>query len=136
MAWARRLEISLNAKGWCTWFLKLEILHLKVFSCGMSCCFECTFKHWKSDILKDGRIVRLDESFICVSCGKTNDMLGCWRSVTPQNLLQGHDSHFTPQAQRLKVETTQTFVLKWENMKHVVIILGQNRRAPSLLPFS
>ena len=32
-------------------------------------------------------------------------------SVTPQNLLQGHDGHFIPQAQRLKVETTQTFIL-------------------------
>ena len=31
--------------------------------------------------------------------------------VIPQNPLQGHDSHFTPQTQRLKVETTQTFVL-------------------------
>ena len=31
--------------------------------------------------------------------------------VTPQNPLQGHDGHFTPQAQRLKVEMIQTFVL-------------------------
>ena len=31
--------------------------------------------------------------------------------IMPQNPLQGHDSHFTPQAKRLKVEKTQTFVL-------------------------
>ena len=31
--------------------------------------------------------------------------------VMPQNLLQEHDSHFAPQTQMLKVETTQTFVL-------------------------
>ena len=29
----------------------------------------------------------------------------------PQNVLQGHNSHFTPQAQKFKVETIQTFVL-------------------------
>ena len=28
--------------------------------------------------------------------------------VELQNPLQGYDGHFTPQAQRLKVETTQT----------------------------
>ena len=32
-------------------------------------------------------------------------------SVMPQNPLQGHDSHFTPQARRLKVKTIQTFIL-------------------------
>lgn len=48
-------------------------------SCGMSCHLECAFKHEKSGIAKDGRHVRLDGSFYCVSCGKVNDMLGCWR---------------------------------------------------------
>ena len=38
----------------------------------------------------------------------------CFYHVTPQNLLQGHDSHFTPQAQRLKVETTQTSSCNWK----------------------
>ena len=31
--------------------------------------------------------------------------------VMPQNPLQGHDDHFTPQAQRLKMETTQTLLV-------------------------
>ena len=31
--------------------------------------------------------------------------------ITPQNLLQGHDDHFTPQTQRLKMEMIQTFAL-------------------------
>ena len=31
--------------------------------------------------------------------------------VMPQNPLQEHDSHFTPQARRLKVEMIQTFIL-------------------------
>ena len=33
------------------------------------------------------------------------------RYVMPQNPLQGHDNHFTPQTRRLKVKTTQIFIL-------------------------
>ncbi|KAL8265208.1 hypothetical protein R6Q59_023338 [Mikania micrantha] len=48
-------------------------------SCGMTCHLECAFKHEKSGIPKDGRNRGLDGSFSCVSCGKVNDLLGCWR---------------------------------------------------------
>ncbi|KAI7738623.1 hypothetical protein M8C21_018584 [Ambrosia artemisiifolia] len=48
-------------------------------SCGMTCHLECALKHDKSGIPKDGRIRGLDGSFHCVSCGKVNDLLGCWR---------------------------------------------------------
>lgn len=48
-------------------------------SCGMSCHLECALKHERSGIAKDGRRAGLDGSFNCVSCGKVNDLLGCWR---------------------------------------------------------
>ncbi|KAG2699366.1 hypothetical protein I3760_07G190400 [Carya illinoinensis] len=48
-------------------------------SCGMSCHLECALKHERSGISKDGRCAGLDGSFNCVSCGKVNDLLGCWR---------------------------------------------------------
>lgn len=48
-------------------------------SCGMSCHLECALKHDNSGIQKDGRCAGLDGSFYCVSCGKVNDLLGCWR---------------------------------------------------------
>ncbi|KAI3754654.1 hypothetical protein L1987_54441 [Smallanthus sonchifolius] len=48
-------------------------------SCGLTCHLECALKHEKSGILKDGRNRGLDGSFYCVSCGKVNDLLGCWR---------------------------------------------------------
>ncbi|KAA8535601.1 hypothetical protein F0562_030604 [Nyssa sinensis] len=48
-------------------------------SCGMSCHLECALRHERSGIAKDGRHVGLDGSFYCVSCGKMNDLLGCWR---------------------------------------------------------
>ncbi|KAE8056754.1 hypothetical protein FH972_013497 [Carpinus fangiana] len=48
-------------------------------SCGMSCHLECALKHESSGISKDGRCAGLDGSFYCVSCGKLNDLLGCWR---------------------------------------------------------
>ncbi|CAL5333451.1 hypothetical protein CsSME_00015174 [Camellia sinensis var. sinensis] len=44
-------------------------------SCGMSCHLECALRHEKSGIAKNG----MDGSFFCVSCGKVNDLLGCWR---------------------------------------------------------
>ncbi|CAH2056863.1 unnamed protein product [Thlaspi arvense] len=44
-------------------------------SCGMSCHLECALKNEKSGIAKQA----MDGSFSCVSCGKVNDLLGCWR---------------------------------------------------------
>ncbi|KAL6977769.1 VIN3-like protein 2 [Sarracenia purpurea var. burkii] len=44
-------------------------------SCGMSSHLECSLRHEKSGIAKDG----MDGSFSCGSCGKVNDLLGCWR---------------------------------------------------------
>lgn len=44
-------------------------------SCGMSCHLECALRHGKCGIAKRG----MDGSFFCVSCGKVNDLLGCWR---------------------------------------------------------
>ncbi|KAL4554512.1 hypothetical protein LXL04_039343 [Taraxacum kok-saghyz] len=46
-------------------------------SCGMSCHLECALRHDKSGIVTKDR--GLDGSFFCVSCGKMNDLLGCWR---------------------------------------------------------
>ncbi|XP_012573407.1 VIN3-like protein 2 isoform X2 [Cicer arietinum] len=48
-------------------------------SCGLSCHLECALKHNGSGIGKDGDRPKLDGGFYCVSCGKVNDLLGCWR---------------------------------------------------------
>ncbi|KAL1819898.1 hypothetical protein ACET3Z_014767 [Daucus carota] len=48
-------------------------------SCGMSSHLECALKHEKSGILKDEKNVGLDGSFYCLSCGKVNDLIECWR---------------------------------------------------------
>ncbi|KAJ1433477.1 Oberon, PHD finger domain [Sesbania bispinosa] len=48
-------------------------------SCGLSCHLECALKHDGSGIGKDGERPKLDGGFYCVSCGKVNDLLGCWR---------------------------------------------------------
>lgn len=48
-------------------------------SCGMSCHLECALRHERSGIAKDGQNSGLDGSFCCVTCGKVNDLLGCWR---------------------------------------------------------
>ncbi|XP_030535535.1 VIN3-like protein 2 isoform X2 [Rhodamnia argentea] len=48
-------------------------------SCGMSCHLECALKHEQSGIAIDGRHRGVDGCFSCVSCGKVNDLLGCWR---------------------------------------------------------
>ncbi|XP_031265800.1 VIN3-like protein 2 [Pistacia vera] len=48
-------------------------------SCGMSCHLECALKIEKSGIGKGRCFPGLDGSFYCVSCGKVNDLLGCWR---------------------------------------------------------
>ncbi|MQL89410.1 hypothetical protein Taro_021988 [Colocasia esculenta] len=48
-------------------------------SCGMSCHLECALKHEKSGIVNSCPPGKLDGGFYCVSCGKVNDLLGCWR---------------------------------------------------------
>ncbi|XP_027330906.1 VIN3-like protein 2 [Abrus precatorius] len=48
-------------------------------SCGLSCHLECALKHDGSGIGKDGERLKLDGGFYCVSCGKVNDLLGCWK---------------------------------------------------------
>ncbi|KAK7265252.1 hypothetical protein RJT34_32870 [Clitoria ternatea] len=48
-------------------------------SCGLSCHLECALNHDGSGIGKDGQHPKLDGGFYCVSCGKVNDLLGCWR---------------------------------------------------------
>uniref|UniRef100_A0A1D1YIM4 Protein VERNALIZATION INSENSITIVE 3 n=2 Tax=Anthurium amnicola TaxID=1678845 RepID=A0A1D1YIM4_9ARAE len=48
-------------------------------SCGMSCHLECALKDEKAGIANSGSAARLDGGFCCVSCGKVNDLLGCWR---------------------------------------------------------
>ncbi|XP_054780845.1 VIN3-like protein 2 [Prosopis cineraria] len=48
-------------------------------SCGLSCHLECALRHDNSGITKDGKRPKLDGSFYCISCGKENDLLGCWR---------------------------------------------------------
>lgn len=48
--------------------------------CNMSCHLECALKDERSRIGKiDDRVGEVDGSFCCVSCGKTNDLLRCWR---------------------------------------------------------
>lgn len=48
-------------------------------SCGLSCHLECALQHEKSGVPKNGCSRGLDGSFYCVSCGKVNDLLQCWR---------------------------------------------------------
>ncbi|KAD3068105.1 hypothetical protein R6Q59_017938 [Mikania micrantha] len=48
-------------------------------SCGLSCHLECALQHERSGIPKDGQNRGLDGSIYCVSCGKVNDLLQCWR---------------------------------------------------------
>ncbi|XP_010447754.1 PREDICTED: VIN3-like protein 2 isoform X1 [Camelina sativa] len=46
-------------------------------SCGFSCHLECAFKTEKSGLAKDKRSEGC--CFYCVSCGKTNSLLECWK---------------------------------------------------------
>ncbi|KAK9697517.1 hypothetical protein RND81_08G043000 [Saponaria officinalis] len=48
-------------------------------SCNMSCHLECALKHERSGIARHGIVAQLDGSFYCVSCGKMNDLMRCWR---------------------------------------------------------
>lgn len=48
-------------------------------SCGFSCHVECALKHERSRTFKDGLSMELDGSYCCMSCGKVNGLIGCWR---------------------------------------------------------
>ncbi|KAL9224117.1 hypothetical protein vseg_000186 [Gypsophila vaccaria] len=48
-------------------------------SCNMSCHLECALKHKSSGIARHGLVAQLDGSFYCISCGKMNDLMRCWR---------------------------------------------------------
>ncbi|KAL8152501.1 hypothetical protein V2J09_010261 [Rumex salicifolius] len=48
-------------------------------SCNMSCHLDCALKHERSGLSEKGQVAQLDGSFYCVSCGKMNDLLKCWR---------------------------------------------------------
>ncbi|CAA6672199.1 unnamed protein product [Spirodela intermedia] len=48
-------------------------------SCAMSCHLECALRHKKSGMADSGPAPKLDGAFYCVSCGKVNDLLGCWK---------------------------------------------------------
>lgn len=48
-------------------------------SCGFSCHVECALKYERSRMLKDGLSMELDGSYSCMSCGKVNGLIGCWR---------------------------------------------------------
>lgn len=48
-------------------------------SCNMSCHLECAIKHDRSGIAKNGLVSQLDGCFYCISCGKMNDLMSCWR---------------------------------------------------------
>ncbi|KAK9269824.1 hypothetical protein L1049_025397 [Liquidambar formosana] len=48
-------------------------------SCGMSCHLKCALKHERAGIMKNGCCTKLDGSFYCVSCGKSNGLMRTWR---------------------------------------------------------
>ncbi|XP_074280858.1 VIN3-like protein 2 [Silene latifolia] len=48
-------------------------------SCNMTCHLECALKHERSGIARHGLVAQLDGSFYCISCGKMNDLMRCWR---------------------------------------------------------
>ncbi|WOL19736.1 protein VERNALIZATION INSENSITIVE 3 isoform X1 [Canna indica] len=48
-------------------------------SCGMSYHLECALKHESAGILNSEKCTKLDGSYYCIHCGKSNDLLRCWR---------------------------------------------------------
>ncbi|GMH17962.1 hypothetical protein Nepgr_019803 [Nepenthes gracilis] len=48
-------------------------------SCNMSCHLECFLRHEASGIAGNEQVTELDGVFHCVSCGKANEFLSCWR---------------------------------------------------------
>ncbi|KAF8100610.1 hypothetical protein N665_0220s0014 [Sinapis alba] len=49
------------------------------FSCGFSCHLDCALKSEKSGITEDEPSHDADGCFYCVSCGKTNSLIECWK---------------------------------------------------------
>ncbi|KAF8084155.1 hypothetical protein N665_0732s0013 [Sinapis alba] len=49
------------------------------FSCGFSCHLDCALKSDKSGIKEDEPSHDADGCFYCVSCGKRNSLLECWK---------------------------------------------------------
>ncbi|KAG6511750.1 protein VERNALIZATION INSENSITIVE 3-like [Zingiber officinale] len=45
--------------------------------CGMSCHLECALKHERAGMMNSEKCKKLDGSYYCVHCGKSNDLLGC-----------------------------------------------------------
>ncbi|KAL5559962.1 hypothetical protein UlMin_036173 [Ulmus minor] len=48
-------------------------------SCGMSCHLECALKSERAGILEHDNCTKLDGSFYCVNCGKTNGIMRTWK---------------------------------------------------------
>ncbi|KAF8118257.1 hypothetical protein N665_0005s0025 [Sinapis alba] len=48
-------------------------------SCGFSCHLDCAFKDEKTGLKEDEPSHDVDGCFYCVSCGKTNSLLDCWK---------------------------------------------------------
>ncbi|KAL0885457.1 hypothetical protein Bca101_009439 [Brassica carinata] len=48
-------------------------------SCGLSCHVDCAFMIEKSGLKEDEPSHDVDGCFYCVSCGKTNSLLECWK---------------------------------------------------------
>ncbi|KAL9667439.1 hypothetical protein QQ045_001797 [Rhodiola kirilowii] len=49
------------------------------FSCGSSCHLLCALQHNKVGVVDLGRVMQLDGSYCCASCGKVSGILGCWK---------------------------------------------------------
>uniref|UniRef100_A0A0D9WCQ7 Fibronectin type-III domain-containing protein n=1 Tax=Leersia perrieri TaxID=77586 RepID=A0A0D9WCQ7_9ORYZ len=47
--------------------------------CGSSCHIECALKHKKVGCFSLGKIIQLDGSYSCASCGKVSGILGYWK---------------------------------------------------------
>ncbi|XP_026401445.1 VIN3-like protein 2 [Papaver somniferum] len=61
------------------WLICSSDHHNQDDSCGMSCHLECALTNEKAGIMNTGCNIKLDGGFYCVSCGKVNEILGCWR---------------------------------------------------------
>uniref|UniRef100_A0A7N0TET0 Fibronectin type-III domain-containing protein n=3 Tax=Kalanchoe fedtschenkoi TaxID=63787 RepID=A0A7N0TET0_KALFE len=48
-------------------------------SCGSSCHLLCALHHNKVGVVDVGRVMQLDGSYCCASCGKVSRILGCWK---------------------------------------------------------
>ncbi|KAM0026247.1 putative chromatin regulator PHD family [Helianthus debilis subsp. tardiflorus] len=48
-------------------------------SCGLSCHIECALLRRKVGVVTLGEAIQLDGSYCCASCGRTSEILGCWK---------------------------------------------------------